>query len=432
MIRKRDLIDLLFLIGFAVYGYGNYIGLKEGLSKGLIVSSLPFAVILLFFLVDTVYRPRMRPVLSGTYWLCMFYIATLAMSMVVGLRGGIPGLNAGNVLLSILLFLLPFNAAVVVQYYHRDHDGFDFGLLLLRALGLLILINVLGYAAGMRSYGHSFEGRANLPFIRGIYTGAHVLSITSLMMLFHLRDPVRRPVTATLVIGAMLVSLAMMVSINSRLSLLIFLLLGILFLTRAIRVARGLYTLSLFTIPLLLTFSLLVYQVLSLPVFQAIVQRVSEEDVTTFNGRSYIWTAVGDWALTDRTGLLFGNGYKGHYKLHLFDLVARLWGEDHAYNLHSHSTFTEVLVAQGVLGVGLLYAILWRGFRHFRSEYLRRTDQAPLFAGFVYVLFIWQVDIFCYGADIGHAILFCMMAPLALRADAITRRTRSLEGTWMD
>ena len=212
----------------------------------------------------------------------------------------------------------------------------------------------------------------------------------------------------------------------------IFLLLAVLFLTRAIKVARGLYTISLFTMPLLLSFSLLVYQVLSLPFFQAILQRVSKEDVTTFNGRSYIWNAVADWAWNDRTGLLFGNGYKGHYKLHLLDFVAKLWGEKHAYNLHSHSTFTEVVVAQGILGVVLLYIILWRGFKHYRREYLMRTDQAPIFAGLVYILFIWQIDIFCYGVDIGHAILFCMMAPLALRPDASTRRTRSLEGSWMD
>ena len=56
MIRKRDLVDLLFLIGFAVYGLGNYIGLKQGLSKGLILSNLPFLAILLFYAVDAVYR----------------------------------------------------------------------------------------------------------------------------------------------------------------------------------------------------------------------------------------------------------------------------------------------------------------------------------------------------------------------------------------
>ena len=431
MIRKRDLVDLLFLIGFAVYGLGNYIGLKQGLSKGLILSNLPFLAILLFYAVDAVYRKRIGNMLSGTYWLCMLYIGSLMASMFVGLRGGIPGLNSGNVLLSCLLFAAPFNAAVVVQFYHRDDDHFSFSTLLLKSLGLLIAINVLGYVAGIRSFGHSFEGRANFPFIRGIYTGAHVLSIISLMLLFHLRDFTKRPLSFSLIACALMLNLAMMMSINSRLSLMIFLLLAVMFLTRAIKVARGLYTISLFTMPLLLTFSLLVYQFLSLPVFQAVLQRVSKEDVTTFNGRSYIWNAVADWAWNDRTGFLFGNGYKGHYKLHMLDFVAKLWGEDHAYNLHTHSTFTEVAVAQGLFGLVLLYLLLWRGFKWYRSEYLDRTDQAPLFAGFVYVLFIWQIDIFCYGVDIGHAILFTMLSPLALRKSAVTRREKTLEGAWL-
>jgi O-antigen ligase len=251
--------------------------------------------------------------------------------------------------------------------------------------------------------------------MRGIYTGAHVLAVICLMLLYRLRDVQRKPVTFALFLGAMLIGLYFMLSINSRLSFMIFLLLAVLFITRAIKVARGLYTISLFTMPLLLSFSLLVYQVLSTPFFVSILERVSKEDVTTFNGRSYIWNAVADWAFNDRTGILFGNGYKGHYKLHLLDFVAVLWGEPHSYNLHSHSTFTEVLTGQGIFGVVLVYMILWRGFRHYRKAYLENTIEAPIFAGLVYLLFIWQIDIFCYGVDIGHAILFAMMAPLCLK-----------------
>jgi O-antigen ligase len=188
-----------------------------------------------------------------------------------------------------------------------------------------------------------------------------------------------------------------------------------LFLTKAIRVVRGLYTISLFTMPLLLSFSLLVYSILSTPFFASILERVSKEDVTTFNGRSYIWNAVGDWMLYDRTGLLLGNGFKGHYKLHLIDFVAVLWGEPHAYNLHTHATVTEVLVGQGILGVVLLYMLFWRGFRFYRRHYLEDTRMAPLFGGFAYLLFIWQLDIFCYGTDIGHSILFAVLSPLCVK-----------------
>ncbi|MEO8590567.1 MAG: hypothetical protein ABI432_14420 [Flavobacteriales bacterium] len=415
MIRKSQLVNALFLAGFPIFGYGSYVGLKESISKGMIMSSAPFVVIIVFYLVDALYRKRLGRLITGTWWLCMLYMATLIVSMFIGLRNGIPGLDTGNVLISCLLFVAPFNAAVVVVFYNRDDPGFDFGRLVLKGIGLLVALNVVGYIGGVRSYGHSFEGRANFPYIRGIYTGAHVLAIMCLMLLGHMRGLHRRPFAFVLLLAAFVIALVFMLQINSRLSLMIFMMLLVLLITRALKVVRGLYAISLFTMPLLLSFSLLVYQVLSLPFFAGIMHRVSKEDVTTFNSRSYIWEAVGDWAWNDRTGLLLGNGYKGHYKLHLLEFAAVLWDEPHAYNLHTHSTFTEVLTAQGVFGVVLLYILFWRGFKYYGQAYREGSSQAPVFAGMLYLLFIWQIDIFCYGVDIGHAILFCLLAPLCLR-----------------
>ncbi len=418
MIRKNKLVNALFLVGFPVFGFGSYIGLKQGISKGMIISSAPFIAIILFFLIDALYRKRVGNLLTSTWWLCMAYMGTLIASMFVALKGGIPGVQMGNVLLSCLIFLGPFCAAVIVNVYNRDDPEFDFTQLLFTGLGALLAINMLGFLAGVQSAGHSFEGRANFPFIRGIYTGAHVLAVFCLMLLFKLRHFNKRPVAFMLALIGMLICLVFMMKINSRLSFMIFLMLAVFFTTKAMKAIRGLYTISLFTLPLLLSFSLFVYNVLSTPFFTSILERVSKEDVTTFNGRSYIWNAVGDWALYDRRGLLFGNGFKGHYKLHLLDFVAVLWDEPHAYNLHSHSTFTEVIVGQGILGIVLLYMIFWRGFKYYRKLYLEGGTQAPMFAGFAYLLFIWQLDIFCYGVDIGHSILFAMMAPLCLKSAA--------------
>ena len=415
MIRKTQLVNALFLVGFPAFGYGSYYGLKSGISKGMIISSAPFALIVIFYLLDALYRKRLGNLLTGTWWLCMAYIATLAFGMFVALKGGIPGVQTGNVLLSCLIFFAPFASAVVVNFYNRDDPDFNFSRMLFIGLGALLAMNILGYLAGVQSAGHSFEGRANFPFIRGIYTGAHVLAVFCLMLLFKLRDFGKRPVAFMIFLVALLICIVFMMKINSRLSFMIFLMLAVFFVTKAMKAIRGIYVISLFTMPLLLSFSLFVYSVLSTPFFTSILERVSKEDVTTFNGRSYIWNAIGDWAIHDRTGLLFGNGFKGHYKLHLLDFVAVLWDEPHAYNLHSHSTFTEVLVSHGILGVALLYIILWRGFKYYRKHYIEGTSQAPLFAGFAYLLFIWQLDIFCYGVDIGHSILFVMMAPLCLK-----------------
>ena len=424
VIRKSDLVNFLFVAGFPVFGYGSYVGLKEGISKGMIVSVAPFVALILFHLVDTIYRSRTERSLTATWWLCMAYMATLAASMVVAMRGGIPGVNTGNVILSCLMFIAPFNAALVVLMHNRNNSSFDFGRLLFIGIGVLLAVNILGYGLGIRAYGHSFEGRTNFPFFRGIYTGVHVMAIWALMLLLKMKAPGRKPVEFALSVLAFGICMFFMMKINSRLSFMIFLVLFVLFITRAIKVVRGLYTISLFTMPLLLSFSLLVYQVLSTPFFTTILERVSKEDVTTFNGRSYIWNAVGDWAINDRRGLLLGNGYKGHYKLHMLDFVAVLWGEPHSYNLHSHSTFTEVVVAQGIVGVLILYVIFWRGFKYYRRQYLDEGPLAPVFGGFVYLLFIWQLDIFCYGVEIGHSILFVMMAPLCLRATGAMKQAR--------
>ena len=416
MIRKSQFVNALFMVGFPVFGYGSYYGLVHGISKGMMISTAPFVMILLFYLIDALYRQRVGRALTGTWWLCMAYIGTLVVSMFVALHGGIPGVQMGNVLLSCLMFLAPFNAAICVIFYNRDDPSFSFSRTLFIGMGALLAINMLGFLAGVQSAGHSFEGRANFPYIRGIYTGAHLLAVFCLMLLFKLRDFGKRPVAFLLFLVIFLVCMVFMMKINSRLSFMIFLMLAVFFATKAMKAIRGLYVISLFTLPLLLSFSLLVYQVLSTPFFASILERVSKEDVTTFNGRSYIWIAIGDWAVEDRRGILFGNGFKGHYKLHLLDEVAVLWDEPHAYNLHSHSTFTEVAVGQGILGIALLYMVFWRGFKHYRREYLQETTQAPLFAGFAYLLFIWQLDIFCYGVDLGHSILFCMMAPLCLKS----------------
>lgn len=419
MIHKGRLFSALFMAGFPVFGYGSYYGLKNGLSKGLMLSMAPFVLIVLLHLIDTVYRRGLQRMLAPFFWLCMIYLALQWNSQVVALRNGIPGTQLGNVLLSCLLMTAPFLAAVIVIVQNRRDPGFDFGKVLFIGLGALIAINLLGYAAGVRSYGFGFEGRANFPFIRGIYTGAHLISVWALMLLVRMRGALARPVATALAGAALLVCLYFMVRINSRLSFMVFVALFALFATRAIRIARGIYLISLFTLPLLLSFSMLVYNVLSLPFFASILERVDKEDVTSFNGRRYIWEAVGDWAWNDRTGLLFGNGYKGHYKLRLYEEVARLWGEPHSYNIHSHSTFAEAIVSLGIVGVVLLYILFWKGFSHYRRHYLAGTSQAPLFAGMCYLLFIWQIDIFCYGTDLGHAILFAMLAPLCVRPRAL-------------
>ncbi|HRD54039.1 MAG TPA: hypothetical protein PKY96_15475, partial [Flavobacteriales bacterium] len=210
MIRKSQLFTALFILGFPVFGFGTYYGLKGSISQGMIISVAPFVAIVLMHWIDAVYRHDVRRAFTTTGWLGLAYIGTLMVSQFVALRGGIPGVLTGNVLLSCLLYIMPFAAAVVVCIHGRQDPDFDFGKVLFLGLSALLAINVLGYFGGVRAIGHAFEGRANLPFLRGIYTGAHLLSVWALMLLVRMRGAAQRPVATALSLAALAIAFFLM------------------------------------------------------------------------------------------------------------------------------------------------------------------------------------------------------------------------------
>lgn len=433
MIRKQALVNTLFQLGFPFYGIGTYLTFKSNFSAGVMFSILPFLLILIFYAIDLIYRGRLQSMVNRNYWLGMAFLTSLCLSMWVALAKNFPGLNPLNTTTMCIMFLVPFNAAVVVQVYNRTNDDFDFARMMFNGLGLLIVVNALGYAAGMRNVVHSFEGRINLPFMRGIYDASHLMSILNLMLLFYIKDFTRKPFQFILFALFYLVNMYVMLVVNSRLSFMIFFVLTLLFLTKSFKTIRGLYTISLFTMPLLMSFANLIYFILSQPFFVAILQRVDKDDVTTFNGRTFIWERIAHWAWADQRGLLFGNGYRGQYTFHLLEPVFVLWGGSakNSFNLHAHSSFLEMVMDQGLLGLILFYVIIWRGYSYYRAEYRGNTQLAPLLGAMVYVMFIWQIDIFCYGIDIGNPILFCLFSALAIDPRFVTRRKRDLEGRFL-
>lgn len=419
LLSKTKLINFLFLVGFTFHGIGSYLSTKTNFSVGIIFSILPFLVILLFYGVDLLYRGRFTVMVNVNYGLALLFLVASAVSYWVAFKHGYPGLNPINTASQSVAVLVPFHAAIVVQVYNRDDPAFNFSSLLLKAMGLLVLVNLAGYAAGISNLVHAFPGRVSMPFMAGIYDGAHLLAVICLMLLFHLGGFRKRPVQAVALYGAFFVGLALMANINSRLSIMIFFVVLVLFITRAIKAVKGLFTISLFTMPLLMSFSLLVYELLSLPFFRAVLDRVTKEDVTTFNGRTYIWEGVWDWFLHDRRGLLFGNGYMGQAHIGLLRYMEKLWDGD-SFLIHMHSTFLEVLMDQGLLILLVLYVLVYRGYRHYRSAYMAGTMEAPLFAAFVYLMFIWQIDIFCYGMDIGSPLLFACFSAFCIQPRFIT------------
>ena len=389
----------------------------KGFAVGVFACALPFLLILSVYLLDMLYGQAPRPRVNKKFHLVMAFLTSMSASVLLGLYYKSPVITPLNGALLIMLFHVPFLSSIVVQTYNRDDPDFDMTWMLIQGFIIYVAINVAGMAAGMRNLMHYFPGRANPPFALGLYDTAHTLAIVNLMLLSYLTDFKANPKRWIGLAFLYAVNMGIILSINSRLSVMIFLVFTILFATQAMKVVRGLFTVSLFTMPIMMSFALLIYEILTLPVFVAIMERVDKKDITTFNGRTYIWESAAQWLADDRRGLIFGNGYNGQSHLRILDWVAKLWGESGSYRLHMHSAFLEFLVDQGVVGIGLLYGVYWSGYKFYQKQYLANTKLAPIYAGFIYLMFAWQIDIFCYGIYSGFMLVFMLMAPVVMQTN---------------
>ncbi|MBK8531689.1 MAG: hypothetical protein IPL64_07330 [Flavobacteriales bacterium] len=144
-----------------------------------------------------------------------------------------------------------------------------------------------------------------------IYSSAHLLAMTNSILMFYMKDFAKKPRAFMVLFAFYMLNMALMLSVNSRLSFMTFPILSGLFFFRTIGRARIAFPLSPFTMPLLTNFALLVYWVLTLPFMVAIVSRVNKADVTTFNNRTTVWDVGWNWLEHDRSDILFGKGYQG-------------------------------------------------------------------------------------------------------------------------
>ena len=208
---------------------------------------------------------------------------------------------------------------------------------------------------------------------------------------------------------------------------------------RLIEKIKGLFLGSLFTVPVLLSSGLFLYQVLTLPIFTSMLKRVDVQDVMTFNGRAFIWQNVLNWMTDDQRGIFWGNGFKGHYFLDLISDVAKLWNSDvrDYHHMHLHSSSFEILVCQGIVGFAIFMILFHRVYTYYKAKYKHGNEEGVFFAVTVFLLFILQVDIFVYLESSGSVIFSLLMAnaliqhkPKAIgRQKELVRRLSSLPGS---
>jgi O-antigen ligase len=429
VISKRNLINNLFLLSFPFYGIGVWRAYRTTFALGLMISILPFLLILLVHAVDLLYNRKAQSMVTRKYWVGLFFLLSLAGSYWQAFMDKFPGMILVNAIGYSVLYLVPYHAAIVVQIRNRDNDDFNFGLMLLKSMLLLVFVNFAGAAIGYQNVVHRFEGRLNLPFLMGIYDAAHLLSIINLMLLFYLKDFVKKPKTFFFTLLLYLANVAIMINVNSRLSFLMFLMITGLFVFRIMKTAKFVFPISLFTMPLLVNFALLIYTIMTLPPLSALVTRLDKEDVTSFNNRTPVWENGLDWFLEDRRGLLFGMGYQGQAKLAGWDRVGKIFMVRNSYDVHFHSTFLQTLTNQGIVGYLLLVWCYWLVYSYYQKKYKSDLLEAPIFAAAVYLIFIWQIDIVCYGMDFGNQLVMCLLSMAVMDPRFITRKQKMLDGS---
>jgi hypothetical protein len=410
---KRSIINGLFILSFPVYGIGTYISASISPSAGYMVSFSMHLLILVFYVIDLIYRREITFRLNKVYLAMLVYILTVIASLYIGHFRGLPESNTTMITIRALLLLLPFHSFIAFTLYNDGHED-ELPMLLIKGLSALLFVNLVGYfVLGLSNAQHSIEGRLNMPFLDGFYSGASVLAILNLLIAYRIRSNKDRSLESMILSFYFIGNLALLYMINSRLAMMIFLVIFLMFVVRILAM-RGTFLVSLFFIPILLSCALLLYHVIQLPGMSALMQRVDVEDVTTFNGRAFLWKDGLDWLIGSREGLWLGNGYKGHYFLDLITDVAELWNTDEVFHLHMHSTSLEILICQGLISYAIFCVILFIVYMFYRSKYKEKSLEGAFLGPVLYLLFILQVDTFVYMDGMGFVLLAVLVSRVSI------------------
>lgn len=415
---KRGIINLLYIISFPMYGIGLYFSAAKSPSAGYVISIAPHLLILLFYFIDILYRGEFEFKINVNYFLMLSFILSSIVSLFVALHKGLPESSLVQMSVKSLLLIAPFHAFVVVMLYNLKKQNFLW--LTLLSLSILLAINLIGfYILRLSNEVHSIEGRINFPFLDSFYSGATLLAIINLILLHYLKRAWNDPVRFALLMSYFIFNLALFFQINSRLTIIVLILVLGLFFFKLMRL-RGIYLFSMFTIPILLSSGAIIYRALQQPGLSTLLQRVDVEDVTTFNGRAFLWKDAMDWLLNDQQGLIWGNGYKGHYFLGLISDVAKLWNEKDPYHMHLHSSSMEIMVAQGLIFF-LVFAILfYQVYRYFKHKSNIGSQEGAFLPVVLFLLFLMQVDTFLYLDNLGFVFFSVLVAKIVIKENVQT------------
>lgn len=420
MVSKTQVINYLFVSSFTFYGIGKYVAKVGNFSVGNVVSVLPPLVIIIFYFIDIFLKKGFYVKLSRYYILLfLFIISILIFSFYKALAIGHPSFNNVNTVFLALHVVAISHAGIIVMFYNAGNSHFNLARMIYLGLSIDIAVNLVGYLAGLQNVIHYIPGRLNLPFSQGFYATANSVAIINLLIVgMWVYEDLKIRFKAFTVIH-FLSNLVMMAAFNSRLSIMISILCIGLILFRLVNFYKILFFISFFTIPLMLSFATLIYNILQLPLLNKVITRLDYQDVTTFNGRRELWERAIDWFLSGGEGFWLGNGYQGHYNIGMLDDVAEFWHRRTALGLHLHSSFFEYLLAQGVIGVLPFVILLFITLRLYKNNQLKNPSHSVLLGVMFYLLFVFQIDIYGYITSTGGYIMFILISEVLVKKNFI-------------
>jgi O-antigen ligase len=425
MISKQQLVNILFVSSFAFNGIGKYVAKVLNFSVGNMVSITPLLMILILYSTDVFIKRGFYIQLTRNYILLLLFVCcTIVFSFLEALQIGHPGFNGVNTFFLALFVIAISHATLVVMFYNTENKDFNLARLIYFGFSIDILVNLIGYAVGFQNVIHHIPGRLNLPFSQGFYATANSVAIINLLILGMWRFENIKPPFKILTVIHFSINLILMIGFNSRLSIMIFILCVILVLFRVINFYKTIFAISIFTIPLMISFASLIYNILQLPILNKIIRRLDYEDVTSFNGRRDLWEKGIDWLSSGGQGYLTGNGYQGHYTLGLLDDLVEFWNRTSAIGLHMHSSMLEYLLAQGILGTLPLVALIFLSLRYYAKHQSGNSSNGILLGVLIYMLFIFQIDIYAYITNSGAFLLFVLVSSVLVRRNYYSVKTK--------
>src|SRR6478609_888587 len=142
--NKRDIINTLFILSFSVFGLGNYVSAANSPTAGYVLSVSFHFLIVLFYLVDLIYKREFQLRINSIYIWMTLYLLSSAASLFIASAKGLPDPSFIMMIGKSVLIFLPFQAFIIVSLYNEKQKDFLVELSLI-GLSLLLFFNLVGF-----------------------------------------------------------------------------------------------------------------------------------------------------------------------------------------------------------------------------------------------------------------------------------------------